>query len=582
MRKKRIFLLGMLVPTIFINIPKVNAFEFDVSFASTGNYQEKPNDNNNKESGYKEEWTEGNVNYTCNYDYEASTNNRVVINGYDRFDNPILTNSLVLSDEDRIVSGTSIGLSIYEKKTVAWKVTKAEVTAQRTKTTTKYTCKYKIDKKHPTYTCKIVNGTPICSDTAGCNNITKTGNGSCPSVDKCVVDYSKTTSNKTTTNQEIPTSAESQKKCKTIAIEAAVKAANAGVYPSYEIELTDSNDVYGSNKIKITKNKAENTGTITKKCDLARSSNCKFQGNSSLEEYINKMYDNNLNEDQFTTNFIYKNQRTCMNSKTSKVTYNKSNCSDDEIEITNTGTGTNEHWHYFVPLNAKSNSEDVKIKMISGSTINNNKCLYVIATNPKYKVNGQLQDTYYKDLIVKSDDSEFKGDAKCKWIANKVVCENEETSSDLLYLKNNQCKLNTTISFNVVQKFYNEVTSDDTKTIKFHGFNFYYKPIDINNPFPNGITDNSLWKDSEKSMDDSYAIKTYEAINISAIKIREYNKKNSYTDWTTMDVDGTSDFIESNDMVIRNVKKDSFYKLGCGPANSNPNSTLYIKGCELK
>ena len=59
--------------------------------------------------------------------------------------------------------------------------------------------------------------------------------------------------------------------------------------------------------------------------------------------------------------------------------------------------------------------------------------------------------------------------------------------------------------------------------------------------------------------------------------IREYNKKHDYTDWTTMSVNGTSNFIDYEGIIERNNNLPPVYKLGCGPANITTQ-----KGCGVK
>ena len=115
---------------------------------------------------------------------------------------------------------------------------------------------------------------------------------------------------------------------------------------------------------------------------------------------------------------------------------------------------------------------------------------------------------------------------------------------------------------------------------KFKGFNFYYKPIDINNPFPNGLSDTSIWKewydnvkDDKKATPDiskSFDEVTYIAENINATKVRKYTKDNPYTSWKNMNLDGTSNFITTEGVVTRETK-NKVYKLGCGPLNNTAN-----------
>ena len=124
---------------------------------------------------------------------------------------------------------------------------------------------------------------------------------------------------------------------------------------------------------------------------------------------------------------------------------------------------------------------------------------------------------------------------------------------------------------------------------KIRGYGYFYRQIDINNPFPNGLSATSIWNglidttnnvikitdknDENKiikkyNLSDSFKEKSYSIYNINSSAIRNYNhqERNFYTSWEDMDVDGTSTFI--NDYLTRYNSRD-YYKLGCGPANSD-------------
>ena len=142
------------------------------------------------------------------------------------------------------------------------------------------------------------------------------------------------------------------------------------------------------------------------------------------------------------------------------------------------------------------------------------------------------------------------------------------------------CILASIIKIPAQQKFYNE------KNSKIRGYGSYYRPIDINNPFPNGLSENSYWyglididkniiKVTDKSnntktynLADSFKEKTYSIYNINSNVIREYNhqERNFYTSWENMNLDGTSKFV--NQYLTRHNNRN-YYRLGCGPANSD-------------
>ena len=62
-------------------------------------------------------------------------------------------------------------------------------------------------------------------------------------------------------------------------------------------------------------------------------------------------------------------------------------------------------------------------------------------------------------------------------------------------------------------------------------------------------------------------------VRLLLYKIRNYNLRNLYTDWSKINLDGSSQFIngtEGNFGIVRNNNNcHTFYALGCGPANAN-------------
>ena len=101
------------------------------------------------------------------------------------------------------------------------------------------------------------------------------------------------------------------------------------------------------------------------------------------------------------------------------------------------------------------------------------------------------------------------------------------------------------------------VTSRLYKPNKKNEYAFIYRPIDLNNPFPNrnaGVN----WYDwysipaNKDRLKSSYSKKEYqvELDNQSVSKIKEYNKNNNYLDWTGINKEtGKSDFIDKYNIV---------------------------------
>ena len=133
----------------------------------------------------------------------------------------------------------------------------------------------------------------------------------------------------------------------------------------------------------------------------------------------------------------------------------------------------------------------------------------------------------------------YKANAEYKKYIKPLNGEYAGTSIDKKTIeKEGGCYFSSTFNIPISQKFYNE--ENNGTTIK--GFNFYYKPIDINNPFPNGVASDSYWYNSYDAstnkitldnpqkgttininLDDSFKQITYAATNIKLNEIREYN-----------------------------------------------------------
>lgn len=101
------------------------------------------------------------------------------------------------------------------------------------------------------------------------------------------------------------------------------------------------------------------------------------------------------------------------------------------------------------------------------------------------------------------------------------------------------------------------VTSRLYKPDQSNKYAFTYRPIDLNNPFPNrnaGVN----WYDwysipaNKERLKSSYSKKEYqvELDNQSVSKIKEYNKNNNYLNWTGINKEtGKSDFIDKYNIV---------------------------------
>lgn len=256
-----------------------------------------------------------------------------------------------------------------------------------------------------------------------------------------------------------------------------------------------------------------------------------------------------------TKRFSFKLGSACINVKTGEVRYvsENGNCklSDDEYTVNE----STEYWKYFIPLNANSaNDISINLESISGSGIvSAGLCQSYISNYPKEYMN------FLKPI-------------------NGSLTGNQSTDMEKV---SSGCYMDTKITLPIIQRFYNEL--EDGKTFK--GFNFYYKPIDINNPFPNGLNNTSIWNEwngTNPNISQSYDKMIYYA-NTSGNEqeIRKYNDKNNdkytpYASWDKLNKDGTSEFVRNSGIMDESKlslpNKNSFYALGCGPKNSSSQS----------
>lgn len=259
---------------------------------------------------------------------------------------------------------------------------------------------------------------------------------------------------------------------------------------------------------------------------------------------------------------------SCVNVKTGLITIRKESCNGDEIAAHVLSPNGNDNvGKYFIPLNTKSNDKfkfELNPNSSSAALREADLCLDFIR---KY--------SFWRNFIRDKNGKDFFGvsesEAKAKIKSDKY------------------CKYGIVVSFYVDQEFYNENASN-----KLEGYGFYYRPIDVSNPFPNGLGNSTYWGQKDETnkilysvennsvtidnktydLDDSFKTVTYTANINNPNAIREYNKRADsegrsylYMSWDNMNVDGSSGFINDG-YVTRNDGKQSYYKLGCGPSNN--------------
>lgn len=490
MRKKIIIIL-LIIPILFLMLYNTVyagtnlALDTSIFGDGSGNDGSGSQGNNTLPTATINMGTDSNgFEVSCKYSYWINTANNITFDAFNQENKSIISGTLTANQ--KIPAGTAVGISIIETKSISWGV--SDITVTKTKRNEPlYRCTKKCNKR------QLLEGNCI-------NNVYYDTS--------CRSGYTWELIRDTGTSTVTLTSGTEVDTCRNDAL-ARIRNKIGDMSPSYEIKLQNSNDINANN---TTSTKAVST------------SNCSSTDRSK------------------TCTFLYTVNKTCIDVKTAEVRYitNNGTCNSNEIEVKKDSN----HWHYFVPLNAKSNDNFFLSVSSAGNNVKQsaNACKYVINNYSNYK-----------DFIITSNEKQFSGN------------KNKDLAT-----ANSGCYLSSVINIPVEQKFYNE----ENNTIK--GYSFYYKPIDINNPFPNGLTDKSSywydWYKSNKKTPDltkSFEKMTYIANNIDTETIRSYNQDNKYTSWQDMKINGRSEFIDKYVTRNFNITKDSFYKLGCGPMNKD-------------
>jgi len=554
MKKNNIKILIVLLLILSItthNPPKVYGYTFGGVGGddSSGNVSKiEPNsDSYTADDGYE---------VTCTWLTSVTPWSYVTINTYDTkgndFENPLdIEKSIKKQELDNLIAGRYLGVNIYEEKGYNVKV-EYEVTAKKRR----WNCTYCTDICYPSEASPVsynlqpnnsINITQIAikipenydgniqyeKDNDNSNN-----NGceawSCRHYDNKTVYDEKDCTGTPSELDELtrPVTSDETAWCRGKA-----QPHLPALEPSYEVKYMDSNDI----------NSSSSTIVNGEKCEVAPV-NLTNGGTASRK-----------------CTFQYNMGNACINVTTGKVRYigTNRNCGSNKEYLVEL---EKDIWPYFIPLNTQTNGKVFSIEMNSSlSKTDKGICEDIIENNEDFS-----------NIILDSEQKEFiKGTSK-------------RNAKDRVQ---KGCYYRTLIKIPIEQKFYNEINGGT----EFKGFNFYYKPIDINNPFPNGLPSNSIWsqKDIDKVTGTNFNPDdiTYIADVTNAKAIRDYknkttnHKQNLYTSWENMHVNGVSDFIENSGFVKRNIDKTDFYKLGCGPANAKATNSdgtknyLYQQEC---
>lgn len=493
-------------------------------------------------------WKNGNSEYTCSYKYNIKVKTSLKFNIYDINNKSLIDKSLTINE--RVVAGTSVGILIKEAKTSEYEIKDIilkkvqEVRKPTTKTIVSKICYYAGSNSCDTYKITMNPYTTNCPgmhpDIAFCRN---TGEDIEVTTQKINGLSTTTTYNETTGKNN-----ENYTQCKSKAIDAVQRKSKDAISgESYKASLTNSNDV---DKEKEQINDIKSTISTN---------------TSGLKG-------------KYSANYTYNMGNVCLNLKTAKITYRTASgsCLEDEVKIANDTTDGDNHWHYFIPLNSRSTDKiEIEFSKSHNSKLNKKTCKNIIE---KYKKNKE-----YLDFIVPLEGGKYNGN-----VANdKIITDSS-----------NGCRQVSIIKIPISQEFYYETkleTDSLTKSI-LQGKNFYFRRIDINNPFNNiSPKEDSLWYDwydanytsegytrniKEPNINNSFKEPLYitKINNIEKLQeIRRYNIIRPYPEWVDMKSNGESCLIVNGDatsnlncssfipIIAERIKNENkIYKLGEG------------------
>lgn len=616
--KNIIFNLILTILVLFVS-HEVLAAEIEIANIQTGTGGGGGNEYSTTIKG-----TDGTT-YTCKYEMIYNDYRIVTVDTYDKENKELTKAKLEIDEQDAILAGTSIGILVYETKYVD---VSANFSVKKTTTTTTYNHKKTCNccpRKSESSVCnpndnfcnylnditlspriKLLGNVLKCQKkTSSCSTISESA--TCTPKNPCssseiASNCKETIEESTTTETEEVTNPNNEGviKCKEKIHTAMYNHFNyilVNENRRYTLYLNDSNDYNAINDKNDESKRIQGVSITTNETtrdeylagyELTRKDGC----NDKDELCFVYSHTPDVKNDEFAELILeYRPETVCMNVKTAEVRYLKvgsgESCGKDEIQILDDtidsdpsdGIDCNDannsyrctHWHYFIPLNTKS-SNDISLWMYNAETSEKYEPKECKNTIDNYLPTSNIK---YWQVMVDGDGNEFEAAKKG---ATKKELDDLVRNAKKTVDKTGGCYLQSVIKIPTKQRFYNEVETDDNsgnKTVKFNGFNFYYRPIDTENPFPNGITSGttSLWTEYNNlgslpnlDLSESFDNVTYVAENINPSSIRKYNKNNLYTSWSNMNIDGTSKYIDDEN-VIKRVKKGNIYKLGCGPIN---------------
>lgn len=463
----------------------------------------------------------------CDYDYGVNYGGDIKVYGYDQNNKEIINNRII--PDTPIKAGTSIGISIIEKKTVS------------------YTYDYEVEANE---TCKGVysfqcykDGNWKTYEVVGRDSseyINYDYDGDC--LDSVFVRWTDCTGYVTDTDR--------------LECETEVKSKAQGLAESYiasqsfdNIKLLNPNDAAMIDE--------EDDGSVTistnKACD-----------------------DGDCSDGKCSCTHTYTPKSVCINKITSNITYDKVSCEENtEFHVKNEKVNDVEHFHYFIPMNVTSGWFSL-ILSENGEKLENNRCEELIKANPLnfydffVGVRATGETFSFSDNITTAINSLDYG---C-YVRTEIRIP---VSKGIYNVEDNKI-----MGYNLYVKNVDEDNPFPNPVTKLDSLWFdWYKSNYSGGSYNSGGSPNIRESFSEEP--------SYKLENVKAKEIRNLNSGLGNYLKVSLNENGSSDFIRKEIVFNKLANPNTYYKLGCGPINSvetiivgtdiitNP---LYQEGCK--
>ena len=510
-------------------------------------------------------YDDGNSRYVCKYKVAYGANVSVNISAIDMDGNEIIDNNGNVSEYT--LSGTWVGLDVKEHSQASWNVKEVK----RYKKKIKYTCKY-------TGGCKSWESVTTTTTKAGCDQ--KGGTWTPPEVvDKPNSGQAQFQSYEASYTKDQKSNAKQMAKVSlygTCTYTGKCKEYNelTSTYTKEYNEEFKCPDKEGYTITQTQEDKEDEDNSDLSTCQTKIGDSVRKKALSLLNNTNNTVnYINTNDYKNFTIGTIPVNEtapicsgnyqkgncqkdydhrpsKVCIDIKTGLIYYGN-DCKSKHLIIDDINARGRQYWHYFVPLNARSDS----MFYVEISQKNSNKLNIGFCENAMEKYSNYYQ--LIKPLYATQYDGSYN--------------QSGTNSRDYkLLTKEKGCRTSIKILFDLKQKFYNESGNDKD----LNGYKFYFRQVDIAKPFNTAPNSSSLWykwyqnNKTKANFNDTFKGVSYRAVIKNPQAIRDYadSFNDPYTSWKNISADGKSTFINTY-VERRNVGK--IYKLGCGPENKD-------------